>query len=85
MEPTTPSRPQSTAVIDLVSVRLGSVRQVGAPMMRGSPTLQAPATVEVTAGVRPGAYSISGSPGRWDVGTPAIQRHSQAPVQITDG
>ena len=39
------------------------VRQVGVPMVSDSPTLRAPATVEVTAGVRPGACSISGSPG----------------------
>ena len=83
--PATQSRPQSAAVIDLVGVRLGSVQQVGAPMIEGSLTLRAPATVEVTVGVRPGACSISGSPGRWDVGTPARQSHPQAPVQITDG
>ena len=85
MEPATPSRPQLTVVIDLVGVRPGSVRQVGAPMVSGSPALRAPATVEVTAGVRPGACSISESPWRWDVGTPATQNHPQAPVQLTDG
>ena len=66
------------AVIDLVGARPESVRQVGAPMIRGSPTLPAPATVEVTAGVRPGGCSISWSPGRWDVGTPAAQSHPQS-------
>ena len=47
-----------------------AVRQVGAPMISESPTLRAPVTVEVAAGVRPGACSISGSPGVGMLGRP---------------